>query len=32
AGGDGSRQPDERERAIARHQGKYVAEIARKMQ
>lgn len=32
AGGDGSRQPSERERAIATHQGKYVAEIALKMQ
>lgn len=28
AGGDGSRQPDERELAIARHQGKRVASIA----
>ncbi|ALO45015.1 NAD(P)H:quinone oxidoreductase [Pseudohongiella spirulinae] len=31
AGGDGSRQPDERELAIARHQGKRVAEIAVKL-
>ncbi|MEN5014937.1 NAD(P)H:quinone oxidoreductase [Erwinia sp. Eh17-17] len=31
AGGDGSRQPDERELAIARHQGKHVAEIALKL-
>lgn len=30
AGGDGSRQPDERELAIARHQGKTVALIAKK--
>lgn len=28
AGGDGSRQPDQRELAIARHQGKHVASIA----
>lgn len=28
AGGDGSRQPDERELDIARHQGEYVAQIA----
>ena len=31
AGGDGSRQPDERELCIARHQGKHVAEIAVKL-
>ena len=31
AGGDGSRQPDERELGIARHQGKHVAEIAVKL-
>ena len=31
AGGDGSRQPDDRELDIARHQGKYVAEIAAKL-
>jgi NAD(P)H dehydrogenase (quinone) len=31
AGGDGSRQPDDRELAIARHQGKRVAEIAAKL-
>ena len=31
AGGDGSRQPDERELAIARHQGKLVAGIAVKL-
>lgn len=31
AGGDGSRQPDERELAIARHQGKHVAQIAAKL-
>lgn len=31
AGGDGSRQPDTRELAIARHQGKRVAEIAAKL-
>lgn len=31
AGGDGSRQPDPRELAIARHQGKRVAEIAAKL-
>jgi NAD(P)H dehydrogenase (quinone) len=31
AGGDGSRQPDQREMAIARHQGKRVAEIAAKL-
>jgi NAD(P)H dehydrogenase (quinone) len=31
AGGDGSRQPDQRELAIARHQGKRVAEIAAKL-
>lgn len=31
AGGDGSRQPDQRELAIARHQGKRVAEIAVKL-
>ena len=28
AGGDGSRQPDQRELTIARHQGKQVASIA----
>jgi NAD(P)H dehydrogenase (quinone) len=31
AGGDGSRQPDQRELAIARHQGKYVAELTAKL-
>lgn len=31
AGGDGSRQPDERELAIARHQGQYVAQFAAKL-
>jgi NAD(P)H dehydrogenase (quinone) len=31
AGGDGSRQPDQRELAIARHQGKRVAQIAVKL-
>lgn len=31
AGGDGSRQPDERELTIARHQGKHVAQIAAKL-
>mgnify|MGYP005810146045 FL=1 len=31
AGGDGARQPDDRELAIARHQGKRVAEIAAKL-
>lgn len=31
AGGDGSRQPDARELAIARHQGKQVAELAAKL-
>lgn len=31
AGGDGSRQPDEREKAIARYQGKYVAETLLKL-
>lgn len=31
AGGDGSRQPDERELAIARHQGQHVAQIAAKL-
>ncbi|MDP2128819.1 MAG: NAD(P)H:quinone oxidoreductase [Pseudohongiella sp.] len=31
AGPDGSRQPDDRELAIARHQGKRVAEIAVKL-
>lgn len=31
AGGDGSRQPDSRELAIARHQGQYVAKIAAKL-
>ncbi|MEH6566598.1 MAG: NAD(P)H:quinone oxidoreductase [Halopseudomonas sp.] len=31
AGGDGSRQPDARERAIARYQGKYVAETLLKL-
>ncbi|MEG3133624.1 NAD(P)H:quinone oxidoreductase [Rouxiella sp. T17] len=31
AAGDGSRQPDARELAIAHHQGKYVAQIAAKM-
>ncbi|WP_114417956.1 NAD(P)H:quinone oxidoreductase [Marinospirillum perlucidum] len=32
AGGDGSRQPDERELGIARHQGEYVAGLAAKFQ
>lgn len=31
AGGDGSRQPDERELAIARHQGEYVAKFVLKL-
>lgn len=31
AGGDGSRQPDERELDIARYQGKYVAQIATRL-
>lgn len=31
AGGDGSRQPSEKEIAIARFQGKHVAELARKL-
>ncbi len=31
AGGDGSRQPDARELAIARHQGAHVAKIAAKL-
>ena len=31
AGGDGSRQPDARERAIARYQGKYVAGVTQKL-
>jgi len=31
AGGDGSRQPDERELGIARHQGEYVAKIAARL-
>jgi|TARA_R110000823_G_scaffold65241_2_gene153197 NAD(P)H dehydrogenase (quinone) len=31
AGGDGSRQPDDRELDIARHQGEYVATIAAKL-
>ncbi|TVP88975.1 MAG: NAD(P)H:quinone oxidoreductase [Pseudomonadaceae bacterium] len=31
AGGDGSRQPDERELAIARFQGKHVASLASKL-
>lgn len=31
AGGDGSRQPDERELAIARYQGKTVAELSKKL-
>lgn len=31
AGGDGSRQPDHRELAIARHQGEHVARIAAKL-
>lgn len=31
AGGDGSRQPDDRELKIARHQGKHVAQIAAKL-
>ena len=31
AGGDGSRQPDDRELKIARFQGKHVAEIAAKL-
>lgn len=32
AGGDGSRQPDERELQIARYQGQYVAQIAVRLQ
>jgi len=32
AGGDGSRQPSENELAIARFQGRHVAQIARKLQ
>lgn len=31
AGGDGSRQPDDRELAIARHQGEHVARIAARL-
>jgi NAD(P)H dehydrogenase (quinone) len=31
AGGDGRRQPSENELAIARYQGRHVAEIARKL-
>jgi NAD(P)H dehydrogenase (quinone) len=31
AGGDGSRQPSENELAIARFQGRHVAEIAAKL-
>lgn len=31
AGGDGSRQPDERELGIAKHQGEYVAKVAVKL-
>lgn len=31
AGGDGSRQPDDRELAIARHQGEHVTRIAAKL-
>ncbi|NHH99969.1 NAD(P)H:quinone oxidoreductase [Oceanimonas sp. MB9] len=31
AGGDGSRQPDERELTIARYQGKTVAELSKKL-
>ncbi|BCQ45942.1 hypothetical protein ERHA55_34690 [Erwinia rhapontici] len=31
AGGDGSRQPSERELAIAKHQGQHVAAIAAKL-
>ncbi|MCB1674986.1 MAG: NAD(P)H:quinone oxidoreductase [Halioglobus sp.] len=31
AGGDGSRQPDERELGIARHQGEHVAQIAARL-
>ncbi|MEH6491743.1 NAD(P)H:quinone oxidoreductase [Halopseudomonas sp.] len=31
AGGDGSRQPDDRERAIARYQGQYVAQTLLKL-
>lgn len=31
AGADGSRQPDNRELGIARHQGEYVAKIAKKL-
>lgn len=31
AGGDGSRQPDDRELGIARHQGEHVAQIAAKL-
>lgn len=32
AGGDGTRQPSDKERAIARFQGKRVAEVAQKLQ
>jgi len=31
AGGDGSRQPDERELAITRYQGEHVAKLAKKL-
>lgn len=31
AGGDGSRQPDDRELEIARHQGEHVARVASKL-
>ncbi|MFO7582896.1 NAD(P)H:quinone oxidoreductase [Guyparkeria sp.] len=31
AGGDGSRQPSEKERTIARYQGRHVAEITKKL-
>ena len=31
AGGDGSRQPSENELAIARFQGRHVAQLARKL-
>lgn len=31
AGGDGSRQPSERELALAEHQGKYFAGVAKKL-
>ena len=31
AGGDGSRQPSENELAMARYQGRHVAQIAKKL-